>query len=158
MNENNNENHKEENKVMGLTANNYVTYMYYALLASAAIGLVSMVLVMVGITFLGSIGGLAGLVGFVMALLGLFVFANKFNAVQVSHFKYLLIISVAFTVLSMILGFALGMLGAIMISIVGIVMSLIYVLVLFSCYKLWNDGTALSPDTIKAKSLNLIGK
>lgn len=139
-----------DNKVLGIPVEKYANLCYMLLLVSAGIGLLSNILGLVGVYIPGSgMVGLIGLVGLVLSLLGLFVFKDQFSKLDVSHFKYIGVLFVAFFVVGLVLITALGgfgVLGLLIILLLSIAQFVLY----FAGFKNYKAGIEPTKDTIQA--------
>lgn len=129
-------------KVIGLPKDQYLKINYGLLLLSGAIGAIG---VFVGV--LGTIGSLAGLAGLVLALLGLFVFKDRFNETQQSHFKYIGVLFLIFFVVGIVFGAVLGGLG-IVSKLLILLLNIASLACMFAGFKLNEKNTQATKDNV----------
>jgi len=107
---------------------------------------------------LGVIASLSGLLGFgglILAALGYFAFKGEFNAIQVSHFRYVGVVFLAFLVIAMVVSMVFASLTSI-VSIFGIILNLASLACMFAGYKMNDKNVAATKENAiqQIKSLN----
>lgn len=138
-----------DEKIIAIPKDKYLKITYICLLISSAVGMLS--------SFVGalvSLSSLVGLAGLLLAILGLFVFKDKFNEQQQSHFKYIGVLFLAFFVIGFVVGVALGGLG-IVSQIIVLVINLASLACMFAGFKLNEKNAAADKDSVIAQLKSL---
>lgn len=139
-----------ENKVLGIEAAKYVKICYIMVLIASGYGVLTNLCGLAGIYLPGGlITGIIGLAGLALTVTGWLVYKEKFGPVDISHFKYLVIVLAAFFVIYVIFVNALagfGVVGAFLITII----SLIQFACLFVGFKTWRSGQEATQANLKA--------
>ena len=139
-----------ENKVLGIDVTKYVKICYLMVLIASGYGVLTNLCGLAGIYLPGGfITGIIGLAGLALTVTGWLVYKEKFSAVDISHFKYLVIILGAFFVIYVVFVNALagfGVVGAFFITII----SLIQFSLLFVGFRTWKVGQEATQTNLKA--------
>jgi hypothetical membrane protein len=139
----------ENQKVLGLDASKYTNICYMLIIISSIYGVLSNLLAFVKVILpLGAVFGLMGLAGIILALIGLFAFKEKFQPLDLAHFKYMGLIFVVFFAIAVILGMVIGYAGAVAVAIV-LILSVIQFALIFAGYKNYKAGIAPTQESIK---------
>ena len=142
-------------KIIAIPKDKYVKVTYLLLIVSSGLGILNSLLAwLAGITLLGSIGGLAGLAGLVLAILGFFVFKDKFNEQQISHFKNMGALLLIFYVAGIVVGAVLGGLG-IITYLIMILLSIASLACMFAGFKLNEKNAVATKDAAIAQLKSL---
>jgi len=141
--------------VLGIPVAKYAMICYVLILMSAGFGVVSSILALIGMTIpYGGIFVLMGFVGIALCVTGFVVFSEDFADVDMSHFKFLAAVYVAFFLLFVIFSNALAGFGA-----VGYILTLALVAfqfaVLFAGYRVWQSGYEATVATVKTQLISL---
>jgi len=144
-----------DNKVLGIPVNKYAKVCYILILVSGVFGVLTSLLSLVGMYMgLGGLIGLLGLIGLALAITAWLAFSEDFGDVDLSHFKAIVIMFVAFFVFSIIIFNAVGPFGAVG-SIISFLLGAAYLAVVFAAYQVWQKGQMATVDSIKAAVLEL---
>lgn len=139
----------ENQKVLGIDASKYTNICYLMIIISSAYGVLANLLAFVKVLLpLGGLFGLLGLAGIILALIGLFAFKEKFQPLDLAHFKYMGLIFIVFFVVAIILGSIIGYAGAVAVAIV-LILSVIQFALIFAGYKNYKAGIAPTQESIK---------
>ena len=145
----------DDNKVLGIPVNKYAKVCYVLILVSSAFGVLTSLLGLVGMYVgFGGVFGLLGLIGLALAVTALLAFAEDFGDVDLSHFKAIAIIFVAFFVFSMIIFNAVlpfGIVGSIVIFLLGVG----YLAIVYAAYQTYQAGQMATVDNVKKNLIAL---
>ncbi len=146
------------NKVLGIETNKYAKLSYVLILVASGLGLFSNLMALASVYILGGMMfGLLGLIGIVLAITGLVAFKDKFSALDISHFIFLVILFFAFFALAGILGNMLVNMGAVG-SIILFLLSAFQFALLFTGFQLWQNGELVTKDSLINGLKNLTSK
>lgn len=134
----------EENqntKVIGIPTDKYLKICYILVLISSVFWVLNTFLALIdahvpGTAFIG----LLGLIGIILAILGWFVFSKNFSALEISHFKYLLVLTAVVIVISVALT-SFGTFFTMLISVINFAC-------LFIGYKTWGSEQEATKDNL----------
>lgn len=145
----------QDNKVLGIETGVYTKLSYILILVASGLGLFSNLLALVGISMFGGMFfGLLGLIGIAMVVTGLAGFKEKFPALDISHFLFLLVLFAAFFVLGAIFAGTLINMGAIGAIILFLLSALQFTL-LITGFKLWQGGQLATKENLISGVKNL---
>lgn len=140
----------ENNKVLGIETNKYAKVAYILILISTGFAVFSNLAVMAGTYPAGGmLLGLLGLAGLIMAALGLFVFQENFSKLDLSHFKYIGLMFIAFFIISMIFSNAMagfGFIGA----FINFLISSAALILIFAGYRTHKAGIEATKASIES--------
>ena len=138
-------------KIIMIPKEKYVKITYLLLLLSSIVGILDVFLsILVPVSILTDLSSLSGLAGLVLVLLGLFLFKNKFNEQQLSHFKYLGAVFVIFLLIGIVMGVVLGEAIALLI-VISIPVTVISMACVYVGYRLNERGEIASKDAAIAE-------
>lgn len=139
-----------DDKVLGIDINHYTKVCYVLILIASGFGLLANLASLVGIFIPGGIlTGLFGFIGIVLVVLGLFVFKDKFSALDLSHFKYIGLLFIAFLVIYFVLVPALLGMGLIGMMVV-VLLSAAQFILFFAGFRTYKTGIEATKASITA--------
>ena len=132
----------QSDKVIGIPTDKYLKICYVLVLLASGFGILTSLVDLVGGSVPGAgIIGFLGLVGVVLTVLAWLVFNENFNALDLSHFKYVSLIFAGFFVL--IIFFS---------AFVGSFLTFLTVAAEFFClfigYRVWGEGQEATKDNL----------
>ena len=144
------------NKVLGIETAQYAKICYILILIASGYGVLTNILGLAAIYMPGGIAtGVLGLAGIVLALLGFFVFKDKFSALDVSHFKFIGIMFAAFFFIYAIVVNALAGFGFVGLLLI-IAISIIQFALFFAGFKARKANVEASKSSIESNLKSLL--
>ena len=145
----------DDNKVLGIPVHKYAKVCYVLILVSAGFAVLTSLLSLVGMYMgLGGVFGLLGLIGLALAITGWLAFSEDFGDLDLSHFKAIGILFVAFFIFNMIIFNAVAGFGVVG-AILGFIITVGEFAVLFAAYKTWEAGQTATVDNVKKNLIAL---
>lgn len=130
----------EENKVLGIETTKYTKICYILILIASGFGVLSNLLGMFGAVMYGGLFiGLLGLIGLAMAAMGWVIFKDKFSSLDVSHFKFLIILFIAFFIFGMIFAILIMGMGSAGMFIM-VLLAILQFSLLLAGFQIWRAG------------------
>ncbi|HPD83687.1 MAG: hypothetical protein R3D88_00675 [Alphaproteobacteria bacterium] len=144
------------NKVIGIEIAKYAKICYILILIAAGYGLLTNIAGLAAVYLPGGfMTGLLGITGVVLALLGLFVFKDSFGSVDLSHFRFIGVMFVAFFLIYAVVVNALAKFGFIGLLII-ILISVTQVALFYAGFKTHGAGQEASRASIEGTLRSLI--
>lgn len=140
-----------DKKVIGIPVQNYVKICYLLILTASGFGVFTNFVGIVGVYVPGGqLFGILGITGLALSLIGWQAFAKEFKPNEITHFKYMALLFVAFFVIYLVLSGGLGWFG-----FFGAIIAFLIAAVQFGCiytgFSLWKADKEASKE-------NLIGE
>jgi len=133
-------------KIMGIIPKNKYVFLTYMCLFVACLGstiFTVMETIGMSVSSLSMSIMILGLLGFVLALLGRFVFASKFSALDNTHFGYGALLYVLFFVAS-ILGGGAYLISPILSLVLIVAISLAFSALMYTGLSAWQEGRVVT--------------
>ncbi len=137
-----------DNTIIGVESTKFIKISYILILISSGFGVLANIMALIGVALFGSfITGLLGLVGLLMVVTGWVGFKDKFTEVDISHFKFLVILFLAFFALGIVFGALLVNMGPVG-NIILALLSIFQFALLWTGFSLWRSAQAATKDSL----------